>query len=120
MKHNILLLCLTFFFLQSCYTYQTATINSMETKKNYVVQLKRGGKDMEGKYISQTTEIVTFRVNKTNIEVPKSEITSIRRKKVSALMIAGTAATITVGTILLIDSSNDNKSEIDAIPSPNN
>ena len=92
----------------------------MEVKKRYLIQLTRGGKEIDGKYISRTKDSVRFRVNKTSTNFPVNGIKSIRRKKVSTFLIVGTATAVAVGTILLIDSSNDEDGEIDAIPTPNN
>ncbi|MGH1385541.1 hypothetical protein [Kordia sp.] len=120
MKYKIVLLFAITLLFQSCYTYKTASVDTLEVKKRYLIQLKRGGKEVDGKYVSRTKDSVKFRVNKTNTNFPVSGIKSIRRKKVSTIMIVGTATAVAVGTILLIDSSNDEDGDIDAIPTPNN
>jgi hypothetical protein len=120
MKHRILLLFAITLLIQSCYTYKAASVDNLEVKKRYLIQLERGGKEIDGKYISRTKDSVRFRVNKTSANFPVSGIKSIRRKKISTVLIIGTAAVVAVGTIILIDKSNDEDGDIDAIPTPNN
>lgn len=119
MKKIVFALAVLLLF-QSCYSYKAAHVDQLETNKRYVIQLKRGGKEIDGKYISRNHDTIIFWVNNTKINFPLNEIQHIRRKKVSAFMIVGTVTAITVGTVILIDSSNNDKGELDAIPSPNN
>lgn len=119
MKKALFLFTMIFLF-QSCYTYKSATVDNLEAKKNYVIQLKRGGKEIDGKYISKTKDSILFRVNKRTIHFPASEIQYIKRKKVSTLMIIAGATAVTVGSIILINQSNEKNGEIDDIPTPNN
>ena len=117
---KVLSILLLFFLFQSCYTYKSATVDSLEVKKNYIIQLKRGGKEIDGKYISKTKDSVQFRVNKQAIYFPVSEIKYVKRKKVSVVMIVGTVTAVTIGTVILLDKSDNDKGNINDIPTPNN
>ncbi|MFK7747855.1 MAG: hypothetical protein AB8B65_05670 [Kordia sp.] len=76
-----------YIFFQSSYSYKTASVDNLEVKKRYLIELHRGGKEIDGKYISQTNDSVMFTVNKTAINFPVNEIKSIKRKKASTFLI---------------------------------
>lgn len=99
------LLLATIIVMQSCQTYKTVNIPEMEPGKTYEITFDNG-QDVKAEYIKVTDENISTLINDNVIEIPKSQITEIKKRKVSILKLAGGLALATVGIIILSNNAS--------------
>jgi len=99
-----LIITASLFLLQSCYTYKSTTFNNMKVGKNYIIAHKNSGKKTEARYVSSFSDTILVKINGAVVKFPVNKIQSIKRKKISVLVLASGIAAGTVGIAILLNS----------------
>lgn len=95
--------------LQSCYTYKDINFDDMKINKNYEIKLENG-QTVSGISEKNIADSIFLRINTNTVKFPKNKIESIKRKKVSSLMVISIVAVMTGGIIILLnDQQNINE-----------
>ncbi|MEM8846091.1 MAG: hypothetical protein AAGD17_03215 [Bacteroidota bacterium] len=104
---NRLLFCVLFPLLfQSCYTYKSIGIEDIKEGKLYSFQLVEG-KFIEAKCKEVNSDYFLFDINQNSVKIPKNQIESVERKKVSVVKLLGGAALTTTAAILIFENGKE-------------
>ena len=105
---NLSLLLIVLILLQSCESYKAVSISEIKKGKTYEIILKNG-QNLETKCNRITDQNISFLINDNIVEMPKSEIVSAKKRKVSTYKLVGGVALATVGVVLLLNSGDKDK-----------
>nr|WP_298996183.1 hypothetical protein [uncultured Allomuricauda sp.] len=104
---NRLLFCVLFPLLfLSCYTYKSIGTEDIKEGKLYSFQLVEG-KLIEAKCKKVYSDYFLFDINQNSIKIPRDQIESVERKKVSAVKLLGGAALTTTAAILIFENGKE-------------
>lgn len=115
---KIILLLLSFSFLQSCFSYKPTAYEELKADKYYVMQLNNDMR-VRGFCDTMASDTVAFRVKDRLLKYAKRDITEIKRKKVSLLKSAGVFAAISGAAVLSV-TTNDQTSAFEKTYSSSN
>lgn len=108
MKKNIAIFLSIFILLQSCSVYKPTEYSEIKKGKNYIVEMN-SGKEIEARCSKISSKSAYFKINELDVEIPFEKIKSIKRKKVSpVILIGGTALAVLVGVLVIKDNKKDN------------
>ncbi|MBS9461314.1 hypothetical protein KIM67_02750 [Flagellimonas sp. 389] len=98
-------LILLAFLLQSCHTYKTVAISEIEKGRTYELTLKNG-QSFQSKCEKVNEQSISLAINRKVMELPTSRIATVKRKKLSALKLAGGLSLAAIGSVLLIQNGD--------------
>ena len=105
-KLSLLLVALILF--QSCESYKAVTIPEIKKGKTYEITLK-SGQNLETKCEKISDDNISFLINDNIVVMPKSEIVTAKKRKVSTYKLIGGITLATVGVILILNSGDKEK-----------
>ena len=104
---NQTLFCLLFSLLFiGCYSYKPIETEDIKEGKLYSFQLVEG-KMIVARCIKVDSDYFLFDINKNPIKIPKDQIESVERKKVSVVKLLGGAALTTTAVILILENGTE-------------
>ncbi|MEM8937912.1 MAG: hypothetical protein AAGC64_01040 [Bacteroidota bacterium] len=106
MKNRLLFYVFFPLLFQSCYTYKSVGTEGIEEGKLYSFQLVEGNL-FEAKCEKVYSDYFLFDINQNSVKIPKNQIESVERKKVSVVKLLGGAALTTTAAILIFENGKE-------------